>query len=177
MTREVKILFGAAAAVAGWYFIGLWQTIKSLDWQFSNFKIHKIDKNGIEFRITLRIDNTTGSRSIHIRGARFKLYMDDYYISTVNLKQRFSVASGQSKTVEFAINLRWMQFSRLMLDAVSNNTVNISAQGVVNVGGISASVPKINLTNVNITKEIQSVKNSIVASGQQIADWFKPKTT
>ena len=159
MTREIKILFGVGAVVAGWYFVGLWQTVKHLDWQFSNFKIHKIDKNGLEFRLTLRIDNTTGSRSIHIRGARFKLYMDDYYISTVDLKRKFSVLSGQSKTVEFAINLRWLQFSRLLLDAVSNNTVNISANGVVNVGGISANVPTINLANVNITQEIQAVKD------------------
>ena len=172
MSRELKILFGLGLGAVAWYAVGLWNTIRHLDWTFSNFQIYRIDKHGLDFLLKLNIDNTTGSRSISIRGARFKMYIDDQFLSTVRVDKSIYLQSGTTKQVEIHIALRWMQFSRLLLEAVSDSTVKITAQGVVNIGGVTANTPKIELTNVNITQEIKAVKENIIASGEQIASWF-----
>lgn len=172
MSRELKILLGVGLGAVAWYAVGLWNTIRHLDWTFSNFQIYRIDKHGLDFLLKLNIDNTTGSRSISIRGARFKMYIDDQFLSTVRVDKSIYLQSGTTKQVEIHINLRWLQFSRLLLDTVSDSTVKITAQGVVNVGGVTANTPKIELADVNITQEIRTIKDNILASGEQIATWF-----
>ena len=172
MNKGWKIAIGAGVAIGGWYLIGLYQTIRNIDWQFSNFAVYDVNKEGVVFRLRLIIDNTTGTRNINVRGARFKFYFNGQYVATVRMTQGARILAGQSETMEFLITLRWLQLGRIGLDALSDNNVTVTMNGNVNVGVLTAPVPNINIANVNIKSKIDELKNELAAAGKNISELF-----